>query len=47
MTVCDLRTLPPEGRADRGVGEANASVAIRTEARALIDHVLATLLEYA
>jgi inosine-uridine nucleoside N-ribohydrolase len=46
MTVCDLRTLTPEGRAERGVGEANTLVAIRSEARALIDHVLATLLEY-
>ncbi len=46
MTVCDLRTLTPQGRADRGVGEANALVAIRTEARRLIDHVVATVLSY-
>jgi inosine-uridine nucleoside N-ribohydrolase len=46
MTVCDLRTLTPQGRADRGAGEPNALVAIRTEARRLIDHVVATLLSY-
>jgi len=47
MTVCDLRTLTPEGRAERGVGEANALVAIRSEARALIDQPCwATLLDY-
>jgi inosine-uridine nucleoside N-ribohydrolase len=46
MTVCDLRTLTPQGRADRGAGEPNALAAIRTEARRLIDHVVATLLSY-
>jgi len=46
MTVCDLRTLTPEGQAERGVGEANAMVAIHTEARRLIDHVVTTLLAY-
>jgi len=46
MTVCDLRTLTPEGRAERGVGEANARVALRIESRGLIEHVMATLLEY-
>jgi inosine-uridine nucleoside N-ribohydrolase len=46
MTVCDLRTLTVEGRAERGVGEANVRVAIRSEARALIDHVMETLLDY-
>lgn len=46
MTVCDLRTLTEAGRAGRRVGAANAEVAIRTEARRLIDHVLATLLSY-
>jgi inosine-uridine nucleoside N-ribohydrolase len=46
MTVCDLRTLTPEGRAERGVGGPSALVAIRTEARRLIDHVVETLLSY-
>jgi inosine-uridine nucleoside N-ribohydrolase len=46
MTVCDLRTLTPLGREGRDVGAANAQVAIRTDARRLIDHVLATLLSY-
>ena len=45
MTVCDLRTLTPQGQADRGVGAANARVAIGVTARRLIEHVVDTLLE--
>jgi inosine-uridine nucleoside N-ribohydrolase len=46
MTVCDLRTLTDEGRAMRGVGAPNAKVAIESDARRLIDHVITTLLAY-
>ncbi len=46
MTVCDLRTLTEEGRAARGSGEPNALVAIETKARALIGHVVDTMLSY-
>ena len=47
MTVCDLRTLTDEGKAMRGSGEANALVAVESDARRLIDHVMDTILEYA
>jgi inosine-uridine nucleoside N-ribohydrolase len=46
MTVCDLRTLTAEGKAMRGSGEANALVAIESDARRLIDHVVETILTY-
>jgi inosine-uridine nucleoside N-ribohydrolase len=46
MTVCDLRTLTEEGRAARGSGVPNALVAIETDARALIGHVVETMLTY-
>jgi inosine-uridine nucleoside N-ribohydrolase len=47
MTVCDMRSLTAQGRADRGVGEANAHVAVRLDSRRLIAHVMETLLSYA
>ena len=46
MTVCDLRALTAEGRAARGSGEPNALVAVETDARTLIGHVLDTILSY-
>jgi inosine-uridine nucleoside N-ribohydrolase len=46
MTVCDLRTLTEEGIAMRGSGAPNALVAIESDARRLIDEVVATLLTY-
>lgn len=46
MTVCDLRTLTPARRSEGGAGEANAHLAIRSEAQRLIDHVVSTLLSY-
>lgn len=46
MTVCDLRTLTPEGKAARGSGEANALVAVETKARELIGRVVDTMLSY-
>ena len=46
MTVCDLRTLTDEGWAMRGSGDANALVAVASDARALIDHVVETVLSY-
>ena len=46
MTVCDVRPLTAEGQRMRGVGDANALVAIKSDARRLIDGVLATLLSY-
>jgi inosine-uridine nucleoside N-ribohydrolase len=46
MTVCDLRTLTEEGRAARGSGVPNALVAVETDARALIGHVVETMLTY-
>lgn len=46
MTVCDLRTLTAEGRAERGSGEPNALVAVRADTRRLIGHVVETLLSY-
>src|ERR1700722_17099154 len=39
MTVCDLRTLTDEGKPMRGSGEANALVAVESDARRLIGHV--------
>jgi inosine-uridine nucleoside N-ribohydrolase len=46
MTVCDLRTLTDEGKAMRGSGEANALVALESDARLLIEHVVDTMLTY-
>lgn len=46
MTVCDLRPLGPEGRKARGGKEPNAKVAIASDAKRLIDHVVDTLLTY-
>ncbi len=46
MTVCDLRPLTPQGRADRGVGEANAYVAVRIDAKGVVANVMETLLSY-
>ena len=46
MTVCDLRTLTEAGRAMRGSGPANALVAVESDARRLIGHVLETLQSY-
>jgi inosine-uridine nucleoside N-ribohydrolase len=46
MTVCDLRTLTDEGKAMRGSGDANAQVAVESDARRLIDHVVETILTY-
>jgi inosine-uridine nucleoside N-ribohydrolase len=46
MTVVDTRTLTPEGKAMRGSGDENALVATRSNARALIDDVVETLLSY-
>ena len=46
MSVCDMRTLTPAGQAIRGVGPANARVAVATDARRLIGSVVATLLAY-
>jgi inosine-uridine nucleoside N-ribohydrolase len=46
MTVCDLRTLTETGRSLRGSGEPNALVAVRSDARRLIGHVIETLLLY-
>lgn len=46
MTVCDLRTLTEEGQALRGAGAANTQVAVGSDARRLIDHVVETLLTY-
>jgi inosine-uridine nucleoside N-ribohydrolase len=46
MTVCDLRTLTQLGLDERGAGEANVQVAVRSDARRLIDHVVETLLTY-
>jgi inosine-uridine nucleoside N-ribohydrolase len=44
MSVCDMRTLTPAGRAIRGAGMPNARVAVAADARRLIDAVMATLL---
>jgi inosine-uridine nucleoside N-ribohydrolase len=46
MTVCDLRTLTPAGRGLRGAGAENAALATGVRARALVEHVLDTLLAY-
>ena len=46
MTVCDLRTLTEEGQLMRGSGPPNALVALESDARRLIDHVVETLLSY-
>jgi inosine-uridine nucleoside N-ribohydrolase len=46
MTVCDLRTLTDEGKAMRGSGDANALVALDSDAGRLIDHVVETILTY-
>ncbi len=46
MTVCDLRTLTAEGHTMRGAGQPNTQVAIRSDARRLIGHVVDTLLSY-
>lgn len=46
MTVCDLRTLTDEGKAMRGSGDANTLVALDSDARRLIDHVVETILTY-
>ncbi len=46
MTVCDLRPLTPQGRADRGVGEANAYVAVHIDTERVVEAVLETLLAY-
>ena len=47
MTVCDLRTLTPAGQAIRGVGPANAHVAIAANVPKLMAAVVETLLGYA
>jgi inosine-uridine nucleoside N-ribohydrolase len=46
MTVCDLRTLTDEGKSMRGSGDANVQVAVESDARRLIDHVVDTILTY-
>jgi len=46
MTVCDMRTLTEEGRVTRGGQPPNARVAVASDARRLIDGVVATLLGY-
>jgi hypothetical protein len=46
MTVCDLRRLTAEGRQSRGGGEPNVRVAMRSDARRLIDGVIDTMLTY-
>ena len=46
MTVCDLRTLTAEGKALRGSPDANAQVAIASDARRLIGDVVDTVLSY-
>ena len=46
MTVCDLRTLTEDGKAMRGSGDANVQVALESDARRLISHVVDTILTY-
>ena len=46
MTACDMRTLTKEGKTAFGGREANALVAIETEARALVHSVIDTILQY-
>ena len=46
MTVCDFRTLTDAGMELRGGKAPNAYVAVGVQARALVDHVIQTLLEY-
>lgn len=46
MTVCDLRPLTEAGQRMRGVGPANARVAIAADAARLIPGVLRTILSY-
>ncbi len=46
MTICDLRRLTDEGKAIRASSEANVLVAVDSDARRLIDHVVETILTY-
>jgi inosine-uridine nucleoside N-ribohydrolase len=46
MTVCDFRTLTDAGMELRGGKAANAQVAVGVRARALVEHVIQTLLVY-